>query len=463
MAILHDVLARARAAQQKLPPADAAWLFAAVMRLAASQAATLRSRLVQIEVGGTLTLLPFDAAAPDDEPGYFAPELLEAEAPGKTEPRVQVYAAGALGYELLTGRPPPDPEKGPGAEPAGPLGDLVRVAMARDRRERFASLVELRDAVDGLQKPIPAEQERHVFAALLARSERWGGGLSDLDRAALAKLIEQSSHVHRQIEAVRVGMAEVQREQRELEGRLRKVEAGSKAPPVLVPRPRSWPAGFIGGFLGAVAAVAGMLGAGAVRARTPRGVVAALGSLASGERKDEPAARGEPARPSPAETRAQPPAPQPPAVAQAPAPSAAEAKPQTPPPSDVKAEAKPAGTEAKPPPADAPPPQSADAKPPLATPPLSASPTQLERGEVELEYGRVDAAIDAFRRAIKDEPKLAAAWRGLGTAYVLRHQNDSALAAYQKYLQLSPNAPDRADIRRAMAELKASDRATAEK
>jgi tetratricopeptide (TPR) repeat protein len=87
----------------------------------------------------------------------------------------------------------------------------------------------------------------------------------------------------------------------------------------------------------------------------------------------------------------------------------------------------------------------------------------LQRGERELERGRVDAAVDAFRLALQDEPKLAPAWRGLGTAYVLRHDNDAALAAYQKYLQLSPAADDRADIRRAMSELKSNAHATAEK
>jgi hypothetical protein len=470
MATVHDVLARARAAQQKIPAGEAGVLFAAVMRLAASQAATLRSRLVQIEASGMVSLVPFDSSAADDETGYLAPELLEAEAPAKTEPRVQVYAAGALGYELLTGKPPPDPNEGPDAEPPGPLGDLVRVAMAKDRRERFASLVELRDAIDGVQKPIPPEQERHAFATLLARSERWGGG-SELERAALAKLIEQTTQLHRQVDAVRVGIAEVQREHRELEARFRKLDSGGKTPPILAPRQRSWPAGFLGGFLGALVAAATLIGVAAVRPGAPQAILAALGMAGFAERKEPPAPMPRPVqtepKPQPAEAAPQvqanaAPAPDrgtaPVAVATPAAPAAGVAAPA----------ASAAAT-----PAPAPAPTASESKPLSETKPAvsnnaHAAPVRpalalLQRGERELERGRVDAAVDAFRLALQDEPKLAAAWRGLGTAYVLRHDNEPALAAYQKYLQLSPAADDRADIRRAMAELNSNAHASVDK
>jgi hypothetical protein len=340
--------------------------------------------------------------------------------------------------------------------------------MAKDRRERFASLVELRDAIDGVQKPIAPEQERHAFASLLARSERWGG-VSDLDRAALAKLIEQTTHLHRQVEAVRVGMAEVQREQRELEARFRRMESGGKTPPVLAPRPRSWPAGLLGGFLGAVAAVAAIVGASAYRERLPQPVLAALASLERNgpaphpvEPKAQPEAK-ETADPKPAAAAQAQPAALPAGNSQAawvievkPAPGATA--PLSAPPAIVAAppEAKPAAEQK-------PAVSSSDPPPKAAAPPLRPGVALLQRGERELERGRVDAAIDAFRLALQDDPKLAAAWRGLGTAYVLRHKNDSALAAYEKYLQLSPAADDRADIRRAMAELKSNATATADK
>src|SRR6266851_1110120 len=125
---LHDILERARAAGQKLAAGEALWLFAAVTRLAAAQKSTVRSRLVHLDPSGSIQLARFDEKRADDEPGYLAPELLERGAPAKTEPRVQVYAAGALGYELLTGQPAPDPRKGPGPELTGPVADLVRFA-----------------------------------------------------------------------------------------------------------------------------------------------------------------------------------------------------------------------------------------------------------------------------------------------------------------------------------------------
>jgi len=196
------------AAGQKLAAGEALWLFAAVTRLAAAQKSTVRSRLVHLDGAGAMQLSRFDEKRAEDEQGYLAPELLERGAPAKSEPRVQVYAAGALGYELLTGQPAPDPRKGPGAELAGPFADLVRIAMAHDRRERFGDLQQLREAVDALQRPAGADSERQAFAALVARSEKWAG-VPDMDRAALAKLIEHVSHLGKQMDAVRSGMAVV--------------------------------------------------------------------------------------------------------------------------------------------------------------------------------------------------------------------------------------------------------------
>ncbi|MFL5379071.1 MAG: hypothetical protein ACJ787_14270 [Myxococcales bacterium] len=227
MATLHEILERARAAQQRIPPGESAWLLAAVVRIAAARNTTLRSRLVQLDANGNVSVLPFMDSRPDEELSYRAPELFGADAPPMDEPRVQVYAAGALGYELLTGQTPPDPRVGPGTELSGPIGDVLRMAMARDRRERFASLEELRQAIDALQRRVGADKERLAFAALVARSEKWTG-MSDLDRAAIAKLIEQVAHLHRQMEAVRSGMAEVQREQREVEAKVADLDVRSQ-------------------------------------------------------------------------------------------------------------------------------------------------------------------------------------------------------------------------------------------
>ncbi|HET7789028.1 MAG TPA: hypothetical protein VFL36_23850, partial [Myxococcales bacterium] len=92
MATLHEILEKARAAKQRVAPNEAAVMFAAVVRLAAAQNATLRARLVQIDEAGGLHVAPLDDRLPETEPGYEVPELLGKDAPRKNEPRVQVYA-----------------------------------------------------------------------------------------------------------------------------------------------------------------------------------------------------------------------------------------------------------------------------------------------------------------------------------------------------------------------------------
>src|SRR5207302_4580681 len=142
MTNVYEILERARASGQRLSEKEAAVLFAAAIRLAANQGATVRGRLVELDDNAGLHLAPFDDHAAEEEPGYLAPELLAADAPRKSEPRVQVYAAGALGWELLAGAP-----AGEGPGPEGPLGDIVRLALTADRRERFGDLTQLADAV----------------------------------------------------------------------------------------------------------------------------------------------------------------------------------------------------------------------------------------------------------------------------------------------------------------------------
>src|SRR5258706_14993990 len=148
MITVHEILEKARASGHRLPYNEAAVLYAAAVRLGDAQDATLRGRLVQIDDAGGLHVGGFDEDAPEAEPGYLAPELLSADAPPKTDPRVQVYAAGALGYELLTGKHLPQSGQAPGPELSGALGDVVRLAMAPDQRARYGDLKQLYDAVE---------------------------------------------------------------------------------------------------------------------------------------------------------------------------------------------------------------------------------------------------------------------------------------------------------------------------
>jgi tetratricopeptide (TPR) repeat protein len=415
---LHDILERARAAGQKLAAGETLWVFAAVTRLAAGQKATVRSRLVQLDPSGSIQLARFDEKRADDEPGYLAPELLDRGAPAKTEPRVQVYAAGALGYELLTGQPAPDPRKGPGAELTGPFGDLVRIAMARDRRERFGDLQQLREAVDGLQRPAGAESERQAFAALVLRSEKWGG-MPEMDRAALAKLIEHVSHLGRQMDAVRSGMADVQRDQQDLNTRMGIVESRGPGQSVVVRSGSGFAPGLLGGIFGAALAAAALFAAGLLNPSALRGLLA------------HRAAGAAPSDPRPATAVA--------SVVPAPAPTPVP----TPAPAPIAA------------PAPAPTPPASLTRPSRAELARAVAEAQVKRGDAELERGRYDAAAEEFQGALTNDAALAVAWRGLGIAHLMRHDEESARRAYEKYLQLAPSAPDARDIRKAIAELNA--------
>jgi tetratricopeptide (TPR) repeat protein len=81
--------------------------------------------------------------------------------------------------------------------------------------------------------------------------------------------------------------------------------------------------------------------------------------------------------------------------------------------------------------------------------------SQVRRGDAALEQGRADEALASFRAALENESTLAIAFRGLGMAYAMQGDDQKALQAYGKYLQLAPAAPDKADIRKSIAELKA--------
>jgi Flp pilus assembly protein TadD len=72
-----------------------------------------------------------------------------------------------------------------------------------------------------------------------------------------------------------------------------------------------------------------------------------------------------------------------------------------------------------------------------------------------MERGRYEAAAEEFQQALINDATLAVAWRGLGIAHLMRHDEESARRAYEKYLQLAPAAPDARDIRKAIAELNA--------
>ena len=61
--------------------------------------------------------------------------------------------------------------------------------------------------------------------------------------------------------------------------------------------------------------------------------------------------------------------------------------------------------------------------------------------------GDTRTALTLYKRALAVNPGYASAWRGAGLVYEKLGEKAAARAAYQKYLQLAPSAPDAAGIR----------------
>jgi tetratricopeptide (TPR) repeat protein len=481
---VHEILEKARAAGHRLPYNEAAVLFAAAVRLAAAQGSTLRGRLVQIDEAGGLHVEAFDEHAPEAEPGYLAPELLAADAPARTDPRVQVYAAGALGYELLTGKLAPQPGQAPGPELSGALGDVVRIALAPDRRARFGDLKQLHDAVEVVQPRPPSEGERNILSALRMRFSR-----PPPEKEALARLIEKLHQLEGQV--AQLGKAQARLEathQQSLEmldrfedGQRRLNETGRRKQSVVAPA-------VLAALFTTLAVLAAAWGLGM---RLPNPVVAA----SQPQPVPTPATAPPPleAAPPPVEKARvekppadKPPADKPPAdkppADKPPVPDASVAE-IVPAATDAGAAALDAGAvavtekgevdagaavaevDAGPPPVAAaparPPPPPVQRKPaPAAQNPRAAmqralAVSQVRHGEAALEQGRSDEALGSFRAALENEPTLAVAFRGMGMAYAMQGHDAQALQSYDRYLRLAPGAPDAAEIRQSIRELKA--------
>ena len=61
--------------------------------------------------------------------------------------------------------------------------------------------------------------------------------------------------------------------------------------------------------------------------------------------------------------------------------------------------------------------------------------------------GDAKTAVVSFRKATTANPQYSAAWRALGLAHEKLGEWGPAKTAFQKYLALSPNAADAAQIR----------------
>jgi serine/threonine-protein kinase len=155
-------------------------------------------------------------------PGYMAPEQISA--PERVDERADVYALGAILFEVLTlqpmhrgnsfeelisstvkGRRPPPSERAPDAGIAPDLDAICVRATALDPSQRFASARELHDALERwLEGERNVEQRRQLAQRHLEEAERQlerGGGDAEARRARAlrelgAALAIDPSHEH---------------------------------------------------------------------------------------------------------------------------------------------------------------------------------------------------------------------------------------------------------------------------
>jgi tetratricopeptide (TPR) repeat protein len=161
-ASVASFLTKAQRKGTELPPAVSGALLLAAVRLSDAKGQAIRPYQLLVDDDGALELLTGD---PPTDDGYAAPELRNG-AVLPDDARVLVYAAGALGYELVT-LISPHPGEGAGPEVHGPLAKLIRKAMA-ERQKRFKTLAEMARAIEAVYGRPTKEEERLILAAVAA-------------------------------------------------------------------------------------------------------------------------------------------------------------------------------------------------------------------------------------------------------------------------------------------------------
>ena len=172
-------LAQLRERGTELPPALSGALLLAAVRLSEEKSQAVRPDLLLVDDEGALSLLAGET--PPD--AYAAPELRKGAAPPR-DPRVLVYAAGAMGYELYTLKSPVDE-----APLQGPLAPVIRKALAPERKKRYRSLQEMAHAIEEIQARPSHDEARLILAAVAQTSGRPAMKLAriELRKAAAAE------------------------------------------------------------------------------------------------------------------------------------------------------------------------------------------------------------------------------------------------------------------------------------
>jgi len=161
-ASVASFLAQSQKKGTELPAALSGALLLAAVRLSENKMQAVRPYQLLVDDDGALELLTGEPPTGD---GYAAPELRNG-AVLPEDPRVLVYAVGALGYELLT-LTPPRAGQGKNVELKGPLAPVVRKAMS-ERQQRYKTLGDMARAIERIQRRPSREEERLILAAVAA-------------------------------------------------------------------------------------------------------------------------------------------------------------------------------------------------------------------------------------------------------------------------------------------------------
>ncbi|HYV64668.1 MAG TPA: tetratricopeptide repeat protein [Myxococcales bacterium] len=426
--------------QKLLPPEVAVPLLCAAVRQAAEAGVSLRPRLLKFHGDGQVSLdLSQASAGAEDRPGYVAPEVVAGLCP-LDDPRALVYAAGALGFELLTGSPIPDRRFASDK----PLAAVLARALA-PAHQRFASLdqlaLELEKVHPPPQRTPQADVQHRPHLAPQAAREAEAPAVPDRSGDPQAQL----AAAHARIAWLEQSLVQQRNEANGREERLKRTIAVLQQRTDALTRLASAAADRPGEAAAAdstprpLAPRWLLIGAAAISAAAIAFATLALRDIAQRERI----------------ARAR--LPLPPAVTpQRPAGFPAET-PIEPGPLDAE-QAAPANERSQAG-AERTAPSRAAAAHPARSPSVRQARTarsELDRGERALVAGRPEEALAAFQSALSLEPRLADAIKGLAAAYMQLGEPEKARQHYERYLELAPNAPDADRIRRLLAQFHAS-------
>ena len=330
-------------------------------------------------------------------PQYMAPEQARGE---DIDHRVDIYAAGCVLYQMLVGSVPY-------------VGDNALGIITKHLTERAMPPRQRRPELG-----IPRSLEQIVQIAMSKRpEERYSTA------AAMAEALERAVAELGPDADTRLGEGRYARDaETSAPTQSAEVPVVKASPPAPTQRPR-WAL--------PLAALAAVLAIGGAALWSSRGASAPVS-----EPPRTAPATVEPATPPLAPPQSPP--VDPPAITEPIAPQAAE-----PPPRPRRTEPRPRSTAAS------------EASPEAATDvdaPRSEGQRAFEEGRRRFLANDVPGAIASFEEAARAMPRSADVQKQLGRAYMRGGDVDRAIAAYERYLTLAPEAPDRAVVERIIAQ-----------